>query len=68
MGALWEAQEEQEEAMAGSKALSVAVHRLVQKLDYEQTARKDISYLGLHCRTSHQHQTGGYQVWNHRHV
>jgi len=47
MGALWDAPEEHAEALTCIMALPVATRRLVQKLDYEQTARNNISYLGL---------------------
>jgi len=47
MGALWAAPEEHAEALEAFMALRVAPHRLVHRLDYEQTARNDILYLGL---------------------
>ncbi len=38
---------EHEEALAGFMALPVATRRLVQRLNYKQTAGNDIQYLGL---------------------
>ncbi len=41
MGALWDGTEEHKETLAGFMALPVATYRLVQRLDYEQTASND---------------------------
>jgi hypothetical protein len=47
MGPLWAAPEEHAEALAPYMALPADLRRLVQRLDYQQTARNDFSYLGL---------------------
>jgi len=47
MGPLWAIPEEHEETLAAYAALPIATRRLIQRLNYEQTQKNDVSYLGL---------------------
>jgi len=47
MGPLWAIPEEHEETLAAYTAMPIATRRLIEGLDYKQTQKNDVSYLGL---------------------
>jgi hypothetical protein len=47
MGPLWAIPEEHAELLEAYAAMPVATRRLIQRLNYKQTQKNDVSYLGL---------------------
>jgi len=47
MGPLWTIQEEHAKVLEANASMPVATKRLIQQLNYEQTQKNDVSYLGL---------------------
>jgi len=56
MGLLCDIPEEHEEVLAAYAAMPVATRRLIQRLNYEQTQRNKVSYLGLQFFIDRLHQ------------